>query len=112
MKIITKFPTAIDPVRLIEEKVLTCPLCGQVAKANPLRISFSISNRDKHGKEHYFLDFLNKYNWKRYSSIHCNNCGCTWDTGWYPADYEMFEVDLNADKEQIKKELIRKINEW
>lgn len=111
MRIITEFPTAIDPVRLIEEKVLTCPLCGQI-KVNPRRFSFQTSYRDKHGKEHTLLDFLDKYKWKRYPKIHCNNCGCTWDTGWYPADYEMFEVNLDTDKEQIKRELIKKIQEW
>lgn len=116
MRIITDLPDNIDPIALIKEKIFTCPMCGERGEALS---SIDKTLRDNHGKVHDgFLDWTfnlqkkDKYWWARYSEVRCKSCGCRWDTGWYPVDHEMFEVDLTGEKEQIKQELTRKIKEW
>lgn len=94
-RIITDLPDAIDPVVLIEKKMLTCPLCG----SNDIKYcSYDCEYFDANGKHHKFLLYLNKYKWNRYPELTCKECGCKWDTGWYPADHKMFEVEVNCDK--------------
>ena len=99
-RVITDLPDKIDPVVLIEKKMLTCPLCG----GKPKEIKWYQrleTRRDANGKQHLWLMFLNKYEWHRYSELICKQCGCKWDTGWYPADHKMFEIEVRDDKDAL-----------
>ena len=97
---ITNLPNDIDPVKLINQKMLTCPMCG-------CQKIMKYRSEDKYcdvsGEVHKLLRYLNKYRWVRYSEVICQNCGCKWDTGWYPQDHKMFQIPVDKDKDDINQ---------
>ena len=96
-RVITDLPNDIDPVELIEKKMFTCPVCGENA-FDDNRFCYPDNKRmDANGKEHKILKNKNKYWWNRYKALKCTKCGCKWDTGWYPADHDMFKIIVEGD---------------
>lgn len=101
-RIITDLPDIIDPVVLIKEKMLTCPLCGGKRDIDKYMSTYYNSElRDANGKRHKWFTSLNKYMWHRYPELTCKQCGCKWDTGWYPADHKMFEIEIRDDEDAL-----------
>ena len=96
-KIIKDLPDEIDPVVLIKEKKMVCPWCHHYCKDGHY-FSWKREKRDIHGKYHKILKFKNKYLWERYPIIECSQCGCKYDTGWYPIDHEMFEINIEDEE--------------
>lgn len=97
-KIITYLPKEINPVILIEDKMMTCPICGTVInKYNRIRYSYEREWMGADGIHHIFRKKLNEFVWKRYKDLKCEKCGCNWDTGWFPADNGMFEIPVKTD---------------
>ena len=112
--IITDLPDEIDPVVLIEKKLKKCPLCGQACDEKPSNwdderiflspyFHFTYKKADEKGKTHKILTFKNKYDWKRYNELKCPSCGCHWDTGWFPVDHKMFQIQIKDNKKSIKE---------
>lgn len=96
MRTITDLPDKFDPVVLIEDYVTRCPICG-ARRDWDWYSGADYEMMDAAGIHHNFIKSLNKYKWKRLKDLKCKNCGCHWDTGWYPADHEMFEIAINSD---------------
>ena len=105
-KTIIDFPDQIDPVKLIDEKMRTCPFCNRVVsddstpwskeyKSDYVRTSDCIY-LDAKGKEHRFRKKLNKYRWFKYI-VRCGKCYTKWKTDYFPADYQMFEIKVKED---------------
>lgn len=92
---ITQLPGQFDPIALIKQKVFTCPICG--SKAREKFYSYDYKWMDENGIHHKYRTKLNKYVWYQHHDLICEKCGCKWDTGWYPADYKMFEIQLDSD---------------
>ena len=99
-KIIKDLPNEIDPIVLIKKKKLTCPYCG----TDNIHDWYGIQEQkmDKKGKHHKLFIFKNKYVWNRYPDITCHECGCEYDTGWFPVDHKMFEVEINDEQDWDK----------
>ena len=109
-KIITDLPDIIDPVILIEKKVRECPFCKTDKHVNKPQWRNTLKQyADKKGVHHKIFTFLNKYLWEKYIDLHCKECGCTWDTNWFPADREMFKISISDDEAPIS-ELNEKFN--
>ena len=98
-RVITRLPDDFNPVKIIQDKLTTCPFCGN--KCNNSQYGFDTSWRDAHGKHHEWRLGLNKYKWK-ILYLECPKCGCEWNTGWYPFDDKMFEIPLVDNKENMK----------
>ena len=97
---ITDLPDSIDPVVLIKEKVLTCPICGNRAR-NGIWYDEITMEADEFGKHHKFLRSNNKYIWKEKLDVKCEKCGCKWNTGLFPADHKMFEISIDGENNTI-----------
>lgn len=87
----------LNPVKMIKRRMLACPICGGSADMALLR-GHCTSWMDINGKHHTLFMQKNKYKWERYKDLICKSCGCEWDTGWYPADDTMFQVDVRKDR--------------
>ena len=99
-RVIKSLPDDFDPITIIKRKMRTCPICGQYCDDPQDRWTrYHIYSKylDIFGKYHKFRKSLNKYRWDRIENLKCQNCGCEWDTGWYPADHSMFEIAINED---------------
>ena len=108
--VITDLPDYIDPIVLIEKRVKTCPICGSSYNKQFCPVP-QTEYMDKKGKYHKIFKFKNKYLWKQYRNLICGNpsCKCRWDTGWYPADYEMFKITVK--NKDIVKDFVNSFNE-
>ena len=98
---ITRLPDDLNPVKIINHKMMTCPLCGTLNNGKlygGYNSSYRLQYADINGVVHKFFKKKNKYQWGRYTKLLCENCGCGWDTGWYPVDNKMFEIPINIDK--------------
>ncbi len=104
-RIITDLPDDLDPIILIRDKMLTCPICGTKIDWEKCYLRKDTCWMDSRGKEHTILESLNKYGWVRYKDLSCSKCGCKWDTGWFPGDRKMFQVEINDDKNTINKSI-------
>lgn len=108
-RIITDLPDEMDPVSIIREKMWTCPLCGGNASHDRKWYNSERKYCDAHGKHHEILEFLDKYLWEQCYDLECQDCGCKWDTGWYPIDHKMFHIkvkdedDVTEFQKQLKK---------
>ena len=99
-RVITYLPKYMNPVEIIHKKMFTCPICGGEADNNRYNIRCTYEY-DSRGKHRYFFTDKN-YRWERYPDLVCKKCGCKWDTGWFPADNDMFKVTINSDKKFFK----------
>lgn len=97
MRTITDLPDDFDPVVIIEERMEKCPICGGCYNSRFFHDEMR-EMMDSKGRHHKILKWLNKYLWERKVGLKCENCGCQWDTGWYPADHSMFEVKVTSDE--------------
>lgn len=106
-KTLIDFPDQIDPVKLIDEKMRTCPFCNRVVsdastpwskeyKFDYTRKSDSVLLDDK-GKKHRFRKKLNKYRWIKYEVVRCGKCYTSWKTDYFPADCKMFAIEVKED---------------
>lgn len=99
---ITDLPNDIDPVELIEKKMFTCPICGKNTFKDNQFCYPDNKRMDANGKKHEILKNKNKYWWHRYKELKCKKCGCKWDTGWYPADHDMFKIVVEGDVTMVQ----------
>ncbi len=98
---ITKLPDSFDPVALIKKKACSCPLCG----GEPIDIDCAYGwyrYCDRKGINHEIRESLNKYRWECYEGLTCSKCGCEWSTGLHPADYKLFEIEVDKDSAAIR----------
>ena len=99
-RVITDLPDEFDPVELIWNKVHTCPICGGKYTKDAW-YHHDYDSRDAKGVHHKFRTYLNKYTWNQYYDLRCKECGCHWDTGWYPVDHKMFQITVDGDKDTL-----------
>ena len=113
-RIIKSLPKDLDPVKIIERKMVTCPICGALNDGTMPWHCFAYRHEryaDANGVVHTFFRKKNKYLWYRYMELHCQKCGCKWDTGWYPADRAMFEIPINSDNKNNYETLLNTFGE-
>ena len=113
-RIIKSLPKDLDPIKIIERKMMTCPICGTLNDGITSYHCFAYRHEryaDTNGVVHTFFRKKNKYLWCRYMVLACQNCGCKWDTGWYPADQAMFEIPINIDNKNNYETLLNTFGE-
>ena len=104
-RVIKDLPDEMDPVKLIENKMMKCPICGTPFNRDKYNRFSSDIRADAKGVHHKYRTWLNKYCWEQYYNLKCDNCGCHWDTGWYPTDHKMFEVPVYGDESAMRESI-------
>lgn len=91
-----RYPKEIDPLRMVEEKIIVCPFCKtnkhvlDILKGGER--DFDYIWADEEGKTHGILTHKNKYRWIR-ARCTCGECKAKWISDWAPYDLGLLGGD-------------------